>query len=59
MLSDEEQELLTSLLELAYRELKEEIYKTDNSDYKAQLKAREHLFEGLIEKLGIAVDTAH
>jgi hypothetical protein len=53
MLTDEEKELLSSILAGAYGDLREEIYKTENTDYKAQLKKREALFASLAQKLEI------
>ena len=51
-LSDEERALLAELLDADYRELKEEINKTEGYDYKEALKARERLLESLLAKLG-------
>jgi hypothetical protein len=53
MLTNEEKELLSTLLGAAYGDLREEIYKTENTDYKAQLKKREAVFESLAQKLEI------
>jgi tRNA (guanine37-N1)-methyltransferase len=51
-LSDEERALLAELLDADYRELKEEINKTEGYDYKEALKARERLLESLLAKVG-------
>lgn len=51
-LSKEEQDLLLEVLEQHQRDLKEEIYKTEDTDFKAQLKARELLLARLLGKLG-------
>ena len=50
-LSKEESALLAELLDADYRNLKEEIGKTEGYDYKEALKAREQLLVDLIEKL--------
>ena len=51
-LSDDERALLVELLDADYRELKEEIGKTEAFDYKESLRARERLLESLIAKVG-------
>jgi hypothetical protein len=35
-----------------YRELREEIYKTENTDFRARLKRREDAIVSIIKKLG-------
>jgi len=50
-LSSEEYTLLVELLDRDFRDLKEEINKTEAFDYKAALKARERTLVALIEKL--------
>jgi hypothetical protein len=50
-LSPDEHRLLTELLDQDYRELKEEINKTETFDYKRALKERERTLVGLIGKL--------
>ncbi|MEO8456719.1 MAG: hypothetical protein ABI559_02795 [Chloroflexota bacterium] len=52
-LLDEEKEVLREVLRAAYLALKEEVYHTDNSDYKAELKKRERVFLSLMEKLEV------
>src|SRR5258708_6835079 len=51
-LSEEERQLLAELLDQDFRNLREEIYKTDSFDYKEALKARERLLVGLLSKIG-------
>jgi len=51
-LSDEEIAILADLLDQDYRNLKEEIYKTETREFKEALKAREALMVGLLTKLG-------
>ncbi len=50
-LSDEEHAVLAELLDRQLRDLKEEIYKTETTDYKEALKARERTLVGLIGKV--------
>ncbi|HZS02736.1 MAG TPA: hypothetical protein VFE37_28750 [Chloroflexota bacterium] len=50
-LSTEERTLLAGLVDESLRNLKEEIYHTDTPDYKDQLKAREALIMGIMQKL--------
>ena len=50
-LSAEERELLADLLDQGLRDLKMEIADTDSSDFKLRLKAREHLMDGLLQKI--------
>ena len=56
-LKREEQELLQSVLEESCQELRAEIRKTENHDFKEALKSKEHLIEGLLEKLFIQVQS--
>ena len=51
-LTDEEHALLRELLEENYTDLRTEIVDTDSSMFKQGLKAREHVLEGIIAKLG-------
>ena len=51
-LSVDEFTLLRDVLDRSYRELKEEINKTEAADFKHNLKIREGLIVGLLEKLG-------
>ena len=53
-LSREEVAILADVLDQDYRNLKEEIYKTETRDFKEALKAREVLMVGLLTKLGEA-----
>jgi hypothetical protein len=50
-LKDEEIDLLRDLAESAYGDLREEIYKTEATDYKAHLRKREALLEAIVRKL--------
>lgn len=51
-LTFDEATLISSLLDRDLRDLKAEIYHTDTLEYRAQLKARERLMLGLLDKLG-------
>ena len=53
-LSNDEAALAREILESAYRDLKEEIYKTEETGYKARLKQREAVQESLLAKLTAA-----
>lgn len=53
-LSAEEISLLRDLLRMSYDDLREEIYKTENMDYKRELKAREQALQSLLQKVGSA-----
>jgi hypothetical protein len=50
-LSDEERALLVELLDNDFRNLKEEIGRTDTSSFKEELRVREATLLGLIEKV--------
>ncbi len=50
-LTGDELRLLAEVLDDAYSDLREEIYKTEDHDFKRQLKEREDLIKSLIEKL--------
>ena len=51
-LTDAEARLLADLLDSDYRDLKEEIHRTETFEYKEALKQRETLMVGLLRKLG-------
>ena len=51
-LSDPEMSLLREILDEDYRNLKEEINKTETADFKHELKEREALLESVLHKLG-------
>ena len=51
-LSSEELVFLAELLRRDYQELREEIYKTEDTRFKADLRAREKFIESLLERLG-------
>ncbi|HLH24889.1 MAG TPA: hypothetical protein VK066_20400 [Chloroflexota bacterium] len=50
-LSNDERGLLAGLVDESLRSLKEEIYKTETYEYKEQLKEREALMMGILQKL--------
>ena len=50
-LSQEELEYLTGVLERAHEELREEIYRTDDFNFKQVLKGRETIVVSLLDKL--------
>ncbi len=50
-LSSDERDLLHELLESAYRDLKAEIGRTEDFQFKGELKAREATLVALIEKV--------
>jgi hypothetical protein len=50
-LNDDERLLLAELLNAARGDLREEIYKTEATDYKRDLKDREKTLEALIQKV--------
>lgn len=54
-IDNEELALLSELLRREYQELREEIYKTEDSRFKAELRRRERLMDGLLNKLGTPV----
>jgi hypothetical protein len=49
-LSQEESDFLGELLEREYSNLREEVYKTEGTDWKQALKSREHLLAELLAK---------
>jgi hypothetical protein len=51
-LSPEEVALLREILRSSYDDLREEIYKTEDTDFKRDLKSREQALEALLAKLG-------
>jgi hypothetical protein len=51
-LTAEEHALLAELLDASFRELKEEIGKTEGLEYQTMLRARERALTSLIEKVG-------
>jgi len=50
-LNDEERRVLLEVLNETLPDLREEVYKTENFDYRAQLKRREALLKSLLERL--------
>ena len=53
-LTKEEITLLRELLERAFADLREEVYKTEGVEWKRALKAREHALVGLMAKVPAA-----
>ena len=52
IIDDHEKEFLLELLSEEHSELREEIYKAEQHDFKEELKRRKLLTERLLEKLG-------
>ena len=52
IIDDHEKEFLLELLSEEHAELREEIYKAEEHDFKEELKRRKLLTEKLLEKLG-------
>jgi hypothetical protein len=50
-LSDKEQQLLTELLEGEIPELRDEIFHTDDHEYRETLKEKEEALKGLLKRL--------
>jgi FtsZ-binding cell division protein ZapB len=57
-LTKDEIDLVVEVLEGAYRDLREEVYKTEEHHYKEQLKQREARLEALLGKFSAAARTA-
>ena len=53
-LSDEERQTLVEVLNEVLPNLREEVCKTENFDYREQLKRRESLLVGLLARLSAA-----
>ncbi|MGZ4824572.1 MAG: hypothetical protein ACXVZT_08130 [Terriglobales bacterium] len=53
-LTVDEQQLIADVLRQYQRELTLEISHTDHREFKARLRERERLLEGLLEKLGVS-----
>ena len=53
-LNSEEIAVAREILEQAYQDLREEIYKTEDTDYKRRLKEREATLQSVIAKLSSA-----
>ena len=56
-LSQEEQEFLLNLLEQSYQELRGEVRKTESHEFKETLRSKEHLMEGLLQRLSRRMHT--
>jgi hypothetical protein len=50
-LSEDERETLEAVLENVLRELREEVYHAEDTDFKKQLKGEEALIRGVLAKL--------
>ena len=53
-LNDEERQTLVDILSEALPDLRGEVYKTENFDYREQLKRCESVMKGLLARLGDA-----
>ena len=53
-LTDDEMVLLRDLLLISFDDLREEIYKTEDTDYKRQLKTKEQALQSLLHKIASA-----
>jgi len=53
-LTDDEMVLLRDLLLISFDDLREEIYKTEDTDYKRQLKTKEQALQSLLHKIDSA-----
>jgi len=51
-LTADEAALALEILQQAFQDLREEVYKTENTDYRATLKQREEMLASVIRKLG-------
>jgi len=51
VLDEEERKTLEEVLSEALPNLREEVYKTENYDYREQLKRRETVLKALLERL--------
>ncbi|MCL6567177.1 MAG: hypothetical protein K6U09_12255 [Acidobacteriia bacterium] len=56
-LEEEERQALLEILDDVLRDLSEEIYKTENFDYREQLKRRQAVVKSLLERLRSSVRT--
>ncbi len=52
MLNDEEKRTLVEVLNELLPNLREEVYKTENFDYRSELKRRETVVKSLLDRLG-------
>ncbi len=51
-LTEEEKSTLVDVLNEALPDLREEVYKTENYDYREELKRREQVVKSLLARLG-------
>jgi len=58
ILNDEEQRALVETLNETLPNLREEVYKTENFDYREQLKRREDLLRSLLSRLAVVAEAA-
>jgi len=56
LLTTEEQELLSDILEQRYLELQKEIAHTDHREFKATLRRNETLIESILNRLRVGVN---
>jgi hypothetical protein len=54
-LTDEERAVLADVVQTSLGNLKEEVYKTENYDWRKALKSRELLLRGILERLAVPV----
>lgn len=55
VLNEEEQQTLVEVINEVLPNLREEVYKTENFEYREQLKHRERVLKGLQERLAVRV----
>ena len=58
VLSEEERRTLVEILNEPLPSLREQVYKTENFDYREQLKRREELLRDLLPRLSVAAEAA-
>lgn len=58
VLSAKERRTLVEILNETLPSLREEVYKTENFNYREQLKRREELLRGLLSRLSVAAEAA-
>ena len=56
--SDDEQTLLVSILRQTLGDVREQVYKSELTDYREELKQKEVLIRGLLTRLGAPVQPA-
>jgi hypothetical protein len=53
-LTTQEKEVLAEMLASQHRNLEQQIFRTDRSSARAMLREREHILQGVLEKLGMS-----